>query len=146
MGRILGAATAALLLATGVSAQTSALRDSAVPPGIDRALWCASAFYWLAGSAEDSGDSSEAEIYDGWSSRLLEMAAEAMTSIDLPPEEIERLIAAYDQRALEELGTNTAPYDVAMCPDLLGDEGEPEAAGQQDAVTPETATETPAQP
>jgi len=132
MGRIVGAAVAALL-AVPALAQAPTLASGPVPPGIDRALWCASAFYWLAGSAEDSGDHDEAELYDGWSTRLLDMAGGALTSIEVTPEEIERLVAEYDQRALAELGTDAAPYDVATCPDLFGDE---EASP---AATPETS-------
>ena len=46
----------------------------------DKTLWCASAFYWLAGSAEDSGEAEEAEMYDRWSKRLLDVAGAALRS------------------------------------------------------------------
>lgn len=90
-----------------------------VPPEIDRALWCASALYWLASSAEDAGDTAEAEAYDDWSHQLLDLAGEALFATGLSPEDIDLLIAAYDERALVELGTDTAPYDVITCPSLV---------------------------
>lgn len=129
-------------------AEVVAISD--VPPGIDRALWCASAFYWLAGTAEDSGDHDEAELYDGWSKRLLDLAGEALTEIGTAPEDIEQLVTAYDKVALEQLGSNTAAYDVVTCPDLLE---EAAAAAPQDPAPedpapedPETPAETPADP
>ncbi len=114
------------ILALALAGPACAQAETAVPPGIDRALWCASAFYWLAGSAEDSGDAEEAELYDGWSKRLLEMSSEALTGIGTPADEIERLIADYDHRTLEQLGTDTAAYDIVSCPDLLGENQQPE--------------------
>jgi hypothetical protein len=106
---------AALLLATPVVAQD-------VSPENDKRLWCASAFYWLAGSAEDSGDATEAEMYDRWSQKLLEMASVSLTKAGYVPDKIEKLIQTYDENTLAQLGTDTAPYDVATCPKLL--EGE----------------------
>jgi len=87
----------------------------------DRTLWCASAFYWLAGSAEDSGETDEAEAYDRWSKRLLDIGGAALAASGFKPERIEELIAMYDEAALAQLGTEAAPYDVVTCPELLGD-------------------------
>ena len=89
-------------------------------PSDDKLLWCASAFYWLAGTAEDSGDTEEAALYDRWSQRLLEIAGASLIEAGVLPERIEALIAEYDQAALEQLGLPDAPHDVATCPDLLG--------------------------
>jgi len=95
-------------------------QETEVPPEVDRVLWCASAFYWLAGSAEDSGDAIEAEMYDRWSQQLLDTAGTSLTARAVPPERIETLITAYDERVLAEIGTQSAPHDIARCPELIG--------------------------
>lgn len=87
----------------------------------DKILWCASAFYWLAGSAEDSGDAEEAEMYDRWSKRLLEMGSASLTSEGVAADVIETTISAYDEKTLVDLSGTNPPYDVATCPQLLGD-------------------------
>ena len=92
-----------------------------VEPQTDKLLWCGSAFYWLAASAEDSGESEEAEMYDRWSKRLLEVGSAALTSAGHTPESVESLITAYDTRALSELAATDAPHDITTCPELLGD-------------------------
>lgn len=94
---------------------------TAVAPDTDRHLWCASAFYWLAGSAEDSGDAEEAEMYDRWSKRLLDIASATLTAEGVKPEMIETLIANYDEKALVDLAGEAPPYDIATCPQLLGE-------------------------
>lgn len=110
------------LLATVLMASGPALaQDNAVPPDVDRVLWCASAFYWLAGSAEDSGDKTEAEMYDRWSQALLDMGGVSLTARGFVPDQIETLIATYDERVLNEVGAPDAPYDVANCPTLMGE-------------------------
>jgi hypothetical protein len=92
-----------------------------VSPQNDRLLWCASAFYWLAASAEDSGEEEEAELYDRWSKRLLDIAGVSLTQSGVNAEKIEELVAAYDAAALEQLGTAESPHDIIACPELLGD-------------------------
>jgi hypothetical protein len=88
----------------------------------DRVLWCASAFYWLAATAEDAGDTEEAKLYDRWSKRLLDVGSAALTAIGFVPSRIETLIAAYDEVVLEELKLpEAAKYDAARCPEMLGD-------------------------
>ena len=96
-------------------------RAQPITPETDKLLWCASAFYWLAGSAEDSGDAEEAEMYDRWSKRLLEIGSAALTASGFLPGKIEVLIASYDEAALAQLGAPDAPHDIVTCPDLLGD-------------------------
>jgi hypothetical protein len=108
------------LLTVAAFAATPALaQETPVPPEVDRVLWCASAFYWLAGSAEDSGDQTEAEMYDRWSQSLLDRAGVSLTARAFPPSRIEELVAEYDERVLAELGSAEPPYDVATCPTLL---------------------------
>ncbi len=92
-----------------------------VSPHTDKLLWCASAFYWLAGSAADSGDAEESKMYDRWSTRLTEVGSAALFAEGFAPDKIDELIASYDEAALVQLADNTAPYDVATCPELLGD-------------------------
>ena len=103
-----------MLTTAPASAQT-------VPPHVDKTLWCASAFYWLAGSAADAGDTADSEMYDRWSNRLMELGSAALVAEGFEPERIEELISAYDEAALVQIADNTAPYDVATCPALLGD-------------------------
>ncbi len=92
-----------------------------VPPHADKILWCASAFYWLAGNAADSGETAESEMYDRWSNRLMEMGSTALVAEGFQPARIEELITSYDEAALVQLADNTASYDVTTCPALLGD-------------------------
>ena len=103
-----------IALATPTLAQT-------VSPETDRILWCASAFYWLAGSAGDSGDDEESKMYDRWATRLMEVGSAALFAEGFKPDTIEQMIASYDEKALVELADNTPSYDVMTCPDLLGD-------------------------
>ena len=107
-----------LLLAFAFAAPAAA-QD--ISPDTDKTLWCASAFYWLAGSAEDSGETSEAEMYDRWSKRLLDVAGAALRSTGYVPQKIEEIVLSYDEAVLAQLGTPDAPHDVVTCPDLLGD-------------------------
>jgi hypothetical protein len=104
----------AVALATPAAAQTAS-------PETDRVLWCASAFYWLAGSAADSGEDTESKVYDRWANRLMEVGSAALFAEGFQPDTIEQMIATYDQKALVELADNTATYDVTKCPELLGD-------------------------
>jgi hypothetical protein len=92
-----------------------------VPPHVDKTLWCASAFYWLAGNAADAGDMAESELYDRWSNRLMELGSAALIVEGFEPDRIEELISSYDEAALVQIADNTAPYDVATCPAMLGD-------------------------
>jgi len=92
-----------------------------VPAEADKLLWCASAFYWLAGTAADAGDTEEAAMYDRWSKRLLEIGSASLISSGFQPDTIEELVTRYDEAALVQLADNTAPHDIATCPALLGD-------------------------
>jgi hypothetical protein len=92
-----------------------------VPPHVDKTLWCASAFYWLAGNAADAGDTAESELYDRWSNRLMELGSAALIAEGFEPDRIEELISSYDEAALVQIADNTTPYDVATCPAMLGD-------------------------
>lgn len=110
---------ASLVLAFLLAAPARA--QPALAPETDKLLWCGAAFYWLAASAEDAGDTEEAEMYDRWSNRLLDVARAALTSVGYLPEEVDEQISSYDARALAELGTPDAPHDIVTCPELLGD-------------------------
>ena len=102
----------AVALATPAAAQTAS-------PETDRILWCASAFYWLAGSAADSGDDEESGMYDRWATRLMEVGSAALFAEGFQPDTIEKMIASYDEKTLVELADNKATYDVTACPELL---------------------------
>ena len=47
--------TLAALSLLAILALASPARAQPIAPETDKLLWCASAFYWLAGSAEDFG-------------------------------------------------------------------------------------------
>ena len=112
------APTAALVFTLALAAPAVAQDISA---DTDKTLWCASAFYWLAASAEDSGETEEAEMYDRWSKRLLDVAGAALRSTGYLPEKIEEIVLGYDERVLSQLGTPDAPHDIVTGPELLGD-------------------------
>jgi hypothetical protein len=125
MLRAVLATAIAVMIAAPAMAQTPAVApapevSTSLTPA-DKHLWCASAFYWLAGSAEDSGDAEEAEMYDRWSKRLLDMAGSTLTSEGLKPEEIEALVASYDEKVLVDLAGTAPPHDIITCPQLLGE-------------------------
>lgn len=105
----------------GLTLTAAAAGAEEIAPETDRMLWCASAFYWLAGSADDAGDAAEAELYDGWSLTLMEKAMAALEAAGSTPDEIEATLAAYIDAALEELDTDEARHDVFACPDLVED-------------------------
>jgi len=94
---------------------------TSLAPDTDKHLWCASAFYWLAASAEDSGDSKEAEMYDRWSKRLADVAGAQLTTQGLSPEEVEKITANYDEKVLVDLAGDKPQFDIATCPALLGE-------------------------
>ena len=110
-----------LVIALALALARPAAAEDVLPPQTDRLLWCASAFYWLAGSAEDAGATKEAETYDRWSQRLLEVAGDALAASGFAPERVEELVSSYDMKVLGELGTDKARYDVVTCPELLGE-------------------------
>lgn len=112
MRTFIGTIAAALLLAGPAGAE--------IAPETDRLLWCASAFYWLASSADDAGDAEEAELYDGWSTALVEKGSAALAAAGTTPERMDEIIAGYDDLVLGELGTSEARYDIAGCPELVG--------------------------
>jgi hypothetical protein len=91
-----------------------------VPPEADRLLWCGNAFYWLAADASDSGDEREADQYQGWSDELLDRAATLLAAAGLDATATDDLIETYADRALEEMASSKAPYDVTtICPTLV---------------------------
>lgn len=99
----------------------AAAAGSAVTPETDRVMWCASAFYWLAGSAADAGDAQEAELYDGWATELTERGTALLTASGFDLARIQEIIGEYDQRVLDELASEQARYDVALCPELVAE-------------------------
>ena len=116
-GRRLGAALGlALLLGAAAPARAAAPTVSAEA---DRVMWCASAFYWLAGSADDAGDAAEAELYDGWAGALTDRAAAMMGGMGLDTAQVDEIVAAYDQQVLDEITAGRPRHDVAACQDLL---------------------------
>lgn len=113
MRTLIGAIAAAMLLSADAASADE------IAPETDRMLWCASAFYWLAGSADDAGDAEEAELYDGWSTALVDEVSAALVASGATPERVEEIIAGYDDVVLDELGTGKARYDVLGCPELV---------------------------
>jgi hypothetical protein len=94
-------------------------RADELPAGVDRQLWCSSAFYWLAGNAFDSGANAEGRQYEAWSGALMDQGIAALRAAGKDDAEIKTLVEGYDTRVLDQLGTPGAPYDVAACPELV---------------------------
>ena len=113
MPTLIGVIAAALLL------WVSAVGADEIAPETDKLLWCASAFYWLAGSADDAGEAEEAELYDSWYAALVEEGSAALAAAGTTAERVEEIIASYDDLVLGELATDKARYDVLGCPALL---------------------------
>ena len=107
----------ALLL---VSTALPAAAAPDLPPEAERLLWCGSAFYWLAADASDSGNEAEADQYQGWSDQLLDRAATLLAAAGLDAPGTDDLIEAYADKALDQLASPHAPYDVTtVCPTLV---------------------------
>ena len=110
-----------LLLVLSLVAATLPVQAAAdLPPEADRLLWCGSAFYWLAVDASDAGNDGEADEYQQWSDQLMDRAATLLAAVGLDVDGTNDQIELYTSRALEEMATPQAPYDVAVvCPGLV---------------------------
>ena len=93
--------------------------EPAITPEADKLMWCASAFFWLAGSADDAGDAKEAELYDGWANELTERSTALLAASGLDAARTEEIIGEYDQLVLDELTAEKGRYDVTTCPELV---------------------------
>lgn len=93
----------------------------AITPQADKVMWCASAFFWLAGSAADAGETEEAELYDGWATELTESGTTLLNASGFDLARIQEIIGEYDQLVLDELAGENARYDVAVCPELVAE-------------------------
>lgn len=113
-------ALAAILLILALPAAASA-EDPVIAPETDGVMWCASAFYWLAGNADDAGDAAEAELYDRWATELTERGSALLGAAGFDMARIQEIIGEYDQLVLDELASSKTRYDVAMCPQLVAE-------------------------
>lgn len=105
-----------LLVTTAVPAEAA----GEVPPEAERLLWCGNAFYWLGVDASDSGNTKEADEYQAWSDQLLDRAATLLAASGFDATGTDDLIESYAERALDEMSSPQAPYDVAsLCPSLV---------------------------
>jgi len=116
MLRALLAGCFALALTLPASAESPA-----VTPDADRMMWCASAFFWLAGSAADAGDATEADLYDDWATELTEGGTMLLNAAGFDLARIQEIIGEYDQVVLDELAGEKPRYDVAVCPELVAE-------------------------
>jgi hypothetical protein len=108
----------ALLLVSATVPATQAAPG--VPPEAERLLWCGNAFYWLGIDASDAGNEREADEYQSWSDQLLDRAATLLAASGLDATGTDDLIGTYADRALEEMASPQAPYDVTtLCPALV---------------------------
>lgn len=114
MSRAIAAGLCVLAFASAAIAE-----EPAIGPEADKALWCASAFFWLAGSADDAGDAEEAELYDGWAEKLTGNATARLVAAGFEAARIEEMIGQYDQLVLDELASEKPRHDVATCPELV---------------------------
>ena len=86
-----------------------------VAPDTDRALWCGSAFFWLATDAYDAGEDAEATDYEAWSEALLGTGVAALAAAGTDEATIGALLDAYDGEVLDALGTDKARFDIITC-------------------------------
>lgn len=108
------------LLLSALPAQAATAPGPGVPPEAERLLWCGNAFYWLGIDASDSGNEREADEYQSWSDQLLDRAATLLAASGLDAPGTDDLIETYADRALEEMASPKAPYDVTtVCPTLV---------------------------
>lgn len=111
---------ALLLVSSAVPALAATPPASDVPPEADRLLWCGNAFYWLSIDASDAGNDKEADEYQAWSDQLLDRAATLLAASGLDAPGTDDLIESYAARALAEMASANAPYDVTtVCPTLV---------------------------
>lgn len=111
---------ALLLILSAVPAQAATPPVPDVSPEADRLLWCGNAFYWLSIDASDAGNDKEADEYQAWSDQLLDRAATLLAATGLDAPATDDLIETYADRALDEMASPTAPYDVTtVCPTLV---------------------------
>lgn len=116
MVRAFAAGCFALALALPAFAESPA-----ITPQADKVMWCASAFFWLAGSAADAGDAEEAELYDGWAAELTESGTALLAASGFDLARIQEIIGEYDSLVLDELANQSARFDVAICPELVAE-------------------------
>jgi hypothetical protein len=109
-------AFAASFIALALAAPAWAQQISA---GTDKVMWCASAFFWLAGSADDAGEAIEAELYDGWTTDLTQRGTALLSAEGFDVARIQELIGRYDSLVLDELASGKPRYDVAVCQELV---------------------------
>lgn len=100
---------------------TAGAQEPAITPEADKVMWCASAFFWLAGSADDAGDATEAELYDGWANELTERGTSLLTAAGFDAARTQEIMGQYDQQVLEELASEKPRYDVATCPEPVSE-------------------------
>ena len=113
-------AFAAFLLALALVGPAAA-EDPAITPQTDAVMWCASAFFWLAGNADDAGAAAEAELYDGWATELTERGTALLNAGGFDLARIQEIISEYDTLVLDELASGKTRYDVAVCPELVAE-------------------------
>lgn len=111
---------ALLMVSSAAPALAASPPAPQVPPEADRLLWCGNAFYWLSIDASDAGNDKEANEYQGWSDQLLDRVATLLAASGFDATGTDDLIEIYADRALAEMASPTAPYDVTtVCPTLV---------------------------
>lgn len=116
MVKAFAAGCLAFLLALPASAA-----NPTIAPEADKTMWCASAFFWLAGNAADAGDTEESQLYDGWAAQLTDSGTALLNAAGFDLARIQEIIGEYDQQVLDELASDKPRYDVAVCPELVAE-------------------------
>ncbi len=96
----------------------AAVAAGGTPTAAEKALWCGSAFNWLARDADDAADPEQAAVLDAWSRLFTDLAVDALRHAGYRQAAIEAAIATSDHAVLAEMQEKRLRYDVESCPAL----------------------------
>ncbi|WP_404400878.1 hypothetical protein [Pelagibacterium halotolerans] len=102
-----------LLLATAFAGPSVAQDTDTLPQEADMLLWCSSALHLLGVATENE---TEAGNYFAASQMLVEKAAETLMAAEIPSEDVEGIVALYDERVVTDFESGgELPYTSDAC-------------------------------
>jgi hypothetical protein len=113
----------ALSIVAVIAGLAPAAAENLAPP-VGMALWCGSAFSWLARDADDMGDPAGAALFDAWAARLTALAVADMLDEGIEEDEIEIRLARSEDEVLLEMQGDEMRYQIEACPGLVPEESE----------------------